>query len=58
MIDLKAKVTESIEFINKKNKIKPKIAIILGTGLGRLAEDIEEKEIIPYNEIPNFPLST
>lgn len=58
MEDLKAKVTESIEFINQKSKIKPKIAIILGTGLGRLAEDIEEKEIIPYSEIPNFPVST
>ncbi|GAI17283.1 unnamed protein product, partial [marine sediment metagenome] len=33
-------------------------AFILGTGLGRLAEDIEEKEIIPYSEIPNFPVST
>ena len=58
MEDLKAKVTESVEFINQKNKIKPKIAIILGTGLGRLAEDIEEKEIISYSEIPNFPIST
>ncbi|MBU4562011.1 purine-nucleoside phosphorylase [bacterium] len=58
MEDLKAKVTESVEFINQKSKIKPKIAIILGTGLGRLAEDIEEKEIIPYSEIPNFPVST
>ena len=58
MEDLKAKVTESVEFINQKSKIKPKIAIILGTGLGRLAEDIEEKEIIPYSEIPNFPIST
>jgi len=56
--DLKAKITESVEFINQKSKIKPKIAIILGTGLGRLAEDIEEKEIIPYSEIPNFPIST
>jgi purine-nucleoside phosphorylase len=56
--DLKAKVTESVEFINQRSKIKPKIAIILGTGLGRLAEDIEEKEIIPYSEIPNFPIST
>jgi len=56
--DLKAKVTESVEFINQKSKIKPKIAIILGTGLGRLAEDIKEKEIIPYSEIPNFPVST
>jgi len=56
--DLKAKITESVEFINQKSKIKPKIAIILGTGLGELAEDIQEKEIIPYSEIPNFPLST
>jgi len=56
--DLKAKIAESVEFINRKSKIKPKIAIILGTGLGRLAEDIEEKEIIPYSEIPNFPVST
>lgn len=58
MEDLKAKITESVEFINQKSKIKPKIAIILGTGLGRLAEDIEEKEIIPYSKIPNFPVST
>ncbi len=58
MEDLNAKVTESVEFINQKSKIKPEIAIILGTGLGRLAEDIEEKEIIPYSEIPNFPVST
>ena len=58
MEDLKAKIAESVEFINRKSKIKPKIAIILGTGLGRLAEDIEEKEIIPYSEIPNFPIST
>ena len=58
MEDLKAKVIESVEFINQKSKIKPKIAIILGTGLGRLAEDIEKKEIIPYSEIPNFPVST
>ena len=58
MEDLKTKVTESVEFINQKSKIKPKIAIILGTGLGKLAEDIKEKEIIPYSEIPNFPVST
>jgi purine-nucleoside phosphorylase len=58
VIDLKAKITESVEFINKKSNIKPKIAIILGTGLGRLVEDIQEKEIIPYSDIPNFPIST
>jgi purine-nucleoside phosphorylase len=36
----------------------PKTAIILGTGLGALVEHIEDKQYIPYAEIPNFPLST
>lgn len=58
MIDLKAKITESVEFINQTSNIKPKIAIILGTGLGKLVEDIKEKKIIPYSDIPNFPIST
>ena len=58
MVDLKEKIAESVEYINQKSKIKPEIAIILGTGLGRLAEDIKEKEIIPYGDIPHFPVST
>ena len=58
MINLKAEITESVEYINRKSKVRPTIALILGTGLGGLAEDIEEKEIIPYKDIPNFPIST
>ena len=58
MVDLKAKIAESVEYINKKSKVRPTIALILGTGLGGLAEDIGEKEIIPYRDIPNFPIST
>ena len=37
---------------------KPETAIILGTGLGRLAENIEKTLCIPYSEIPDFPVST
>jgi len=37
---------------------EPKVAIILGSGLGVLAEDIENAVKIPYSEIPNFPVST
>jgi purine-nucleoside phosphorylase len=37
---------------------KPDIGIILGTGLGRVADKIEESVEIPYEEIPNFPIST
>ncbi len=36
----------------------PKTAIILGTGLGALVDHIENKQFIPYTDIPNFPLST
>lgn len=36
----------------------PKTAIILGTGLGQLASEITDKHEIPYEEIPNFPVST
>ena len=36
----------------------PETAIILGTGLGRLAESIDKSMCIPYKEIPNFPVST
>lgn len=43
-----------------KNRISqiPDIAIILGSGLGEFAEDIEDKIVIPYSQIPNFPVST
>ena len=39
-------------------KTNPTTAIILGTGLGRLADEIEILQAIPYAEIPNFPQST
>lgn len=49
---------EAMAAIEKKTSIKPKIGLILGSGLGMLADEIEEKDIIPYEEIPGFPLST
>ena len=36
----------------------PQTAIVLGTGLGQLVQRIENKQAIPYSEIPNFPVST
>lgn len=50
---------ESAKYIkNKIGNLNPKIAIILGSGLGVLSEEFEEKLVINYSEIPNFPIST
>jgi len=37
---------------------RPYVGIVLGSGLGKLAESIENKVVIPYKEIPGFPVST
>ena len=52
------KMQETKKYIEGKVKSIPKIAIILGSGLGSLADDIKEKIVIPYKDIPNFPVST
>ena len=53
-----SKIQESADFILTKIHSKPKTAIILGTGLGNLVTEITEKIEIPYELIPNFPIST
>lgn len=57
MQDILKKVIESVNYINSKINIAPEIAIILGSGLGPLADVVTEKVEIPYGEIPNFPVS-
>lgn len=49
---------ETVNYIKEQVKEIPKIAIVLGSGLGSLADEIEEKTIISYKDIPNFPVST
>jgi len=51
-------IKETASFISNKTKFNPEIGIILGTGLGGLVSEIEIEHTIPYNEIPNFPVST
>lgn len=49
---------ESLLFLKGKVDFQPKFGIILGTGLGQLADDIQVVAAIPYKEIPHFPVST
>ena len=53
-----SKIEEAAAFIAAQDKRHPEIAIILGSGLGKLADRIEHPTIIPYSDIPGFPQST
>lgn len=49
----------AVQFIREKiTGEMPKVAIVLGSGLGVLKEEIEDKIIIEYKDIPDFPIST
>lgn len=52
------KILESARFLDAQTGIAPDVAIILGTGLGSLAERIDPTHVIPYEEIPHFCVST
>ena len=52
------KFNESADYIKSKTSIRPSIGIILGTGLGGLVNEINIVDEIPYENIPNFPVST
>jgi purine-nucleoside phosphorylase len=49
---------ESAAYIQSRTSVKPSIGIILGTGLGGLVKEINVIDEIPYEQIPNFPVST
>lgn len=51
-------IKETAEYIKSRINSIPKTGIILGTGLGNLVTHITNKTEIPYQEIPNFPVST
>ncbi len=51
-------VTETASFLKKSGFLQPTIGIVMGTGLGAMAEKIENPSVIPYSAIPNFPEAT
>ena len=53
-----AKIQETAAWIKQHTTMRPLTAIVLGTGLGRLAQEIEVVDEFPYQTIPNFPVST
>ena len=51
-------IKETARFLKEIGVVEPEFGIILGTGLGGVADLIEVDKKIPYHDIPNFPVST
>ncbi|MBP1155174.1 MULTISPECIES: purine-nucleoside phosphorylase [unclassified Paenibacillus] len=49
---------EAAEYIRGKYPVQPEIGLVLGSGLGVLADLVEDAVVIPYEDIPHFPVST
>lgn len=57
-MDIKRRIENASDFIKSRIGLEPEIGIILGTGLGSLADHIKVNSIIEYSNIPDFPVST
>ncbi|AYW45904.1 purine-nucleoside phosphorylase [Tetragenococcus koreensis] len=58
MNSLQEKLKETTDFIKSKGVDAVEFGLILGSGLGELAEEIEDPQVITYDQIPHFPVST
>jgi len=52
------KASRAAKFIQSKTKLRPKIGLVLGSGLGAFADELSAAATIPYGKIPGFPRST
>ena len=58
MIELKSQLAETVAALKPRLSTHPQIGIILGTGLGGLAKEIEAHHVVPYQDLPHFVHST
>ena len=58
MTELRQHIDEALAFLSTKTTIQPGIGIVLGTGLGGLAQEIRPEVVVEYENIPHFPVST
>ena len=56
--EFRNKRDEALAYVQKETEMRPNYLLILGTGLGHLADEIEVKQNISYADIPHFPVST
>jgi purine-nucleoside phosphorylase len=57
-MELKTQIEQAVAAIRKISNAKPEVGVVLGTGVGTLADRIENPVRVPYGDIPHFPTST
>ena len=56
--EFRQKRDEALAFVQDQTDMRPNYLVILGTGLGHLADEMEVRHTVPYDDIPHFPVST
>ena len=57
-MELIPRLAEAVKAIQSKTALRPVIGLVLGSGLGAFARSLEKPTVIPYGQIPHFPVST
>ena len=57
-MDITAKISAAAEYILSLTDYRPTVGLVLGSGLGDFADTLEDALVIPYRDIPHFPVST
>jgi purine-nucleoside phosphorylase len=52
------RVAKAIQALRERGAIEPRVALILGSGLGDLADEIQSPVVVPFGQVPGFPVST
>ncbi|MEW5941105.1 MAG: purine-nucleoside phosphorylase, partial [Chloroflexota bacterium] len=51
-------INEVAETLRNRLRLAPRVGLILGSGLNSLAESVEDAQVVPYRELPHWPVST
>jgi purine-nucleoside phosphorylase len=57
-VELRQRIEEAAAAVRARTRVQPKVGIILGTGLGDFAEALQVDAVVPFGDIPHFPVST
>ena len=53
-----ARLAEAVAAVRARTDVRPEIALVLGSGLGALADEVEDATVIPTSDVPHYPVST